>query len=266
MQRIGVFVCHCGSNIAATVDVKKVVEMVSHEPGVVHAEDYQYMCSEAGQNIIKDAIKEYHLTGVVICSCSPRMHEATFRDNRIVDAAVSQSMASSPSFFASTTIFIIGGLIAAIGAGDKTAEMVHDLPFTTPTTTLVLDLKLLVLTGIFVHAFFRFTWSMRQYSFGALLIGATPSSKDFEAAADATLRRRHANRAGRVLGLAAETFNDGLRAVYLSFAAVLWFLSPLAFVVGTVLVIAVLYRREFHSDVLAQLNEPVESLHPPAAG
>ena len=49
MQRIGVFVCHCGSNIAATVDVKKVVEMVQMEPGVVHAEDYQYMCSEAGQ-------------------------------------------------------------------------------------------------------------------------------------------------------------------------------------------------------------------------
>lgn len=192
------------------------------------------------------------------------MHEATYRDNRIVDAAVSQSMASSPSFFASTTIFIIGGLIAAIGAGDKTAEMVHDLPFTTPTTTLVLDLKLLVLTGIFVHAFFRFTWSMRQYSFGALLIGATPSSKDFDAAADPLQRRRHAERAGRVLGLAAETFNDGLRAVYLSFAAVLWFLSPLAFVVGTVVVIAVLYRREFHSDVLALLNEPVAPLHPPA--
>ncbi|MBP8271846.1 MAG: DUF599 domain-containing protein [Sphaerotilus sp.] len=191
------------------------------------------------------------------------MHEATYRDNRIVDAAVSQSMASSPSFFASTTIFIIGGLIAAIGAGDKTAEMVHDLPFTTPTTTLVLDLKLLVLTGIFVHAFFRFTWSMRQYSFGALLIGATPSSRDFDAAADPLQRRRHAERAGRVLGLAAETFNDGLRAVYLSFAAVLWFLSPLAFVVGTVVVIAVLYRREFHSDVLALLNEPVAPLHPP---
>ena len=111
------------------------------------------------------------------------MHEATFRDNRIVDAAVSQSMASSPSFFASTTIFIIGGLIAAIGASEKTAEMVHDLPFATPTSTLVLDLKLLVLTGIFVHAFFRFTWSMRQYSFGALLIGAAPSSKDFHSAA-----------------------------------------------------------------------------------
>ena len=57
MQRIGVFVCHCGSNIAATVDVKKVVEMVSHEPGVVHAEDYQYMCSEVGQAKIIEAIR-----------------------------------------------------------------------------------------------------------------------------------------------------------------------------------------------------------------
>ena len=67
MQRIGVFVCHCGSNIAATVDVKKVAEMALHEPGVVHAEDYQYMCSEAGQELIHKAIKEKHLTGLVVC-------------------------------------------------------------------------------------------------------------------------------------------------------------------------------------------------------
>ncbi len=79
MQRIGVFVCHCGSNIAATVDVKKVVEVISAEPGVVHAEDYQYMCSEAGQEKIAAAIREKNLTGVVVCSCSPRMHEGTFR-------------------------------------------------------------------------------------------------------------------------------------------------------------------------------------------
>ena len=79
MQRIGVFVCHCGSNIAATVDVKKVVEMVLLEPGVVHAEDYQYMCSEAGQAKIGAAIADKKLTGIVVCSCSPRMHEATFR-------------------------------------------------------------------------------------------------------------------------------------------------------------------------------------------
>ena len=79
MQRIGVFVCHCGTNIAATVDVKTVAETLGHEPGVVISQDYQYMCSESGQNLVKNAIKEHNLTGVVICSCSPRMHENTFR-------------------------------------------------------------------------------------------------------------------------------------------------------------------------------------------
>ena len=79
MQRIGVFVCWCGSNIAATVDVKQVAEAVKAEPGVVFSTDYQYMCSENGQALIRNAIHEHGLTGVVICSCSPRMHEATFR-------------------------------------------------------------------------------------------------------------------------------------------------------------------------------------------
>lgn len=79
MQRIGVFVCHCGTNIAGTVDVVAVAEALQHEPGVVISREYQYMCSEAGQNLVKDAIKEHNLTGVVICSCSPRMHENTFR-------------------------------------------------------------------------------------------------------------------------------------------------------------------------------------------
>lgn len=79
MQRIGVFVCHCGTNIAGTVDVKAVAAALSHEPGVVFSTDYQYMCSQAGQNMIKDAIAEHKLSGIVVCSCSPRMHEATFR-------------------------------------------------------------------------------------------------------------------------------------------------------------------------------------------
>ncbi|MGN0585234.1 MAG: NAD(P)-binding protein, partial [Ruminococcus sp.] len=79
MRRIGVFVCHCGTNIASTVDVKAVAEALGKEPAVVFSTDYPYMCSEAGQNIIKEAIKEHKLEGVVVCSCSPRMHEATFR-------------------------------------------------------------------------------------------------------------------------------------------------------------------------------------------
>lgn len=79
MQRIGVFVCHCGTNIAGTVDVKAVAEAIKNEPGVVFSTDYQYMCSQAGQDMIKQAVKDNNLTGIVVCSCSPRMHEATFR-------------------------------------------------------------------------------------------------------------------------------------------------------------------------------------------
>ena len=79
MQRIGVFVCHCGTNIAGTVDVGGIVESAKSEPGVVHAAEYPYMCSAAGQSMIINAVKELNLSGVVVCACSPRMHETTFR-------------------------------------------------------------------------------------------------------------------------------------------------------------------------------------------
>jgi heterodisulfide reductase subunit A len=77
--RIGVYVCHCGVNIAATVDVEEVAEAAASLPGVVVARDYTYMCSDPGQELIKQDIREYGLNRVVVASCSPRMHEPTFR-------------------------------------------------------------------------------------------------------------------------------------------------------------------------------------------
>lgn len=79
MERIGVFVCHCGTNIAGTVDVEKVAQELGKVNGVVYSTHYTYMCSSAGQKMIEDHIKDDKLTGVVLCSCSPRMHEKTFR-------------------------------------------------------------------------------------------------------------------------------------------------------------------------------------------
>lgn len=79
MERIGVFVCHCGTNIAGTVDVAKVAEELGKVNGVVYSTHYTYMCSSAGQKMIEDHIKDDKLTGIVLCSCSPRMHEKTFR-------------------------------------------------------------------------------------------------------------------------------------------------------------------------------------------
>ena len=79
MKRVGVFVCHCGSNIGGVVDCAKVAEIAQDYPGVVYAVDNKYMCSEPGQELIKKAIKEQNLDRVVVASCSPRMHEPTFR-------------------------------------------------------------------------------------------------------------------------------------------------------------------------------------------
>jgi uncharacterized membrane protein len=180
------------------------------------------------------------------------MLQATHREVRMVDAVVMQSLSSSPSFFASTTILIIGGLLATLGTTDKANELVRDIPFAAQTSVLVFDLKVLLMLGIFVYAFFRFTWSMRQYTFGALLVAAAPEAKMF--VEQPLSRNEFADRAGRVIGLAAETFNDGLRAYYLAFAAIGWFFSPVVFVVASVGVIYILYQREFRSEVLDALN------------
>jgi heterodisulfide reductase subunit A-like polyferredoxin len=78
MSRIGVFICHCGTNIASVVDVAKVVETIKNIPDVVAAQDLKYSCSALGQGAIKAAIKEHNLDTVVVAACSPRMHEPTF--------------------------------------------------------------------------------------------------------------------------------------------------------------------------------------------
>lgn len=180
------------------------------------------------------------------------MMQATLRDPRVLDGVISQSLSSSSSFFASTTIIIIGGLVALLGTTDKAAEFVREIPFAQPTPMLVFEFKILVLMTVFVYAFFRFSWAMRQYTIVAVVVGAMPQPDAF--ARGEADRETIASRAGALTGLAAETFNDGLRAYYFSFAVLSWFLTPLAFTVSTAVVVAILYAREFRSDVVKVLN------------
>jgi uncharacterized membrane protein len=105
-----------------------------------------------------------------------------------------------------------------------------------------------------VYAFFRFTWSLRQYGFGVLMVAACPDHTEFTEHSQQQ-RMQFAHRAGRVVGLAAETFNDGLRAYYFAFAAAAWLLSPWALLFCTAGVVWILFQREFHSDVLALMRE-----------
>ena len=80
MRRIGVFVCHCGVNIAATIEVERLVAELKDYPGVTHAEDYIYLCSDPGQDLVKRVIEEENLDGIVVANCSPTLHERTFRN------------------------------------------------------------------------------------------------------------------------------------------------------------------------------------------
>ena len=182
------------------------------------------------------------------------MLQTTARDPRMLDGIITQTLSNTPAFFCSTTILILGGLFALLGTTDKAAELVREIPFAEQTPMLVFEFKILVLVVIFVYSFFRFSWSMRQYTFVALLIGAMPPPKSFDDD-DVATRQRYADRAAAMTGLAAETFNGGLRAYYFSFAALGWFFSPLVFASATLLVAGILYSREFKSEVLALLEE-----------
>ena len=181
------------------------------------------------------------------------MMQATGRDPRMLDGLITQNLSQTPAFFSSTSIIIIGGLFALLGTTDKAAELVREIPFAQPTPILVFEFKILVLVGIFVYAFFRFSWSMRQYTFVALVIGSMPPPEDFDSGKHD--RRQFADRAAARVGAAAETFNDGLRAYYFSFALLAWFVSPMAMVLATLIVVAILYSREFRSEVLHILKE-----------
>jgi uncharacterized membrane protein len=180
------------------------------------------------------------------------MMQTTARDPRMIDGLITQTLSHTPSFFSSTSILVIGGLFALLGTTDKATELMSEIPFAQTTSLIVFEFKILVLVGIFVYAFFRFSWCMRLYTFVALVIGAMPPPEAFESGQEDA--KVHAERAAAMVGAAAETFNDGLRAYYFSFAALAWFVSPLAMVMAALLVVAILYSREFRSEVLQILK------------
>ena len=171
------------------------------------------------------------------------MRQMVLRDNRVADVNILRNLLQSVSFFASTTLLILAGLLAILGASDRGIEIVRALPFAAATTLGQWELKLLVLGVVFVHAFFKFTWALRQFNYCSVLIGAAPKSTDSD----------YARRAAEVSTHASKDFNQGLRAYYFSLAALGWFVHPWVFVAATTLVTVVLYLREHHSKTMKML-------------
>lgn len=170
------------------------------------------------------------------------------RENRIADANVIGNLERNASFFASSTLIILAGILTVLGSSENAIATLAELPFVQHVSRELYELKLIGMAIIFVYAFFTFSWCMRQYNFAAVLVGAAPMVSESDLAAD--LRQAYAERTARVLSLAANQFNQGLRAYYYGLATLAWLINPWLFILATTGVVLVLYRREFHSDAL----------------
>jgi uncharacterized membrane protein len=179
----------------------------------------------------------------------------THRDNRIPDVALMANLSSSPTFFASTTMLVIGGLLAMLGRTSQAVDVVSKIPFSVSASESVWEVKIVLLLCVFVFAFFRFTWALRQFNFCAIMIGAAPSPGAFREEGE-TARTTFADKVGQLIALAGESFNDGLRAYYFAIAALTWFVQPQLFMLTTSIVVLILYYREFRSMVLHTLIGP----------
>lgn len=173
------------------------------------------------------------------------MNQMSRRDNHQLDATLLNNVLRYVLFFASTTVFILAGLVALLGTTDKVVEVVSRLPFSEGFVVWVWEIKVVMLIYIFVYAFFKFTWSAWQFNAAGILIGGMPAAGE-----PAETVARSAEALSRLAALAGESVNHGIRAYYFSMAALSWFLHPWVFVVSSAWVAFVLYRREFHSHTL----------------
>lgn len=179
------------------------------------------------------------------------MRTAAQRDLRMIDTAILAGLQNGTAFFASTTIFAIGGCFALLGATEQVLAVADDLPIPIVADRVAFELKVFGLIAIFAYAFFKYGWSYRLFNYSSILFGGIPMRGDnsgdpaeFDAAVE---------RAATMNILAGRHFNAGLRATFLSIGYLGWFAGPWALIAATTLVILVLLRRQFFSRARAAI-------------
>ena len=180
------------------------------------------------------------------------MRQMMKRDLRIPDASLIANLEHNVTFLASTSIAVLAGLLAALTGTETIQAVLLDVPFYRESSAFLLHIKFFVLILIYVYAFFTFSWSMRQYGFATVVIGAAPSSE--EAKVDPENADQYIYVSAKIIDLAAHTYNYGLRAFYYSLAVLAWFVNVYFFMFASTLVVLVLYLREFHSRPLQQFR------------
>ncbi len=184
------------------------------------------------------------------------MRNMALRENRMSDSMLMQQLGQGNAFFASTSAIAIGAIVSLLGAGDKMQAVIEKLPLVARTDGAIFDLKLLLLIGVFVYAFFKFAWGFRLSHYCGIMIGATPQASA-ENRAECEV---HADAVSSLIGIAADHTNRGLRAFYYAIAAMTWIFHPVVFVIATTWVLVILIRRDFYSrsrHVLAGANRVI---------
>jgi len=172
------------------------------------------------------------------------------RDNRIVDEGLVGNLVHSVSFYANASIYILAGLVALIGGLDRVLAATSTLPFAFHGSRDVLEFKLILLAFSFVVAYFKFTWSLRQFNILSIVIGAAPPPK-----ASQEDKQRSAQKMAQVNAEAGDDFNAGIRAYYFGLAVLMWCVNAWLFVAMSTAILIVLARRDFASRTFKALSE-----------
>ena len=171
------------------------------------------------------------------------------RDNRVADVGVLRGIEHSVIFFASSTVLVIGAMLTVLfGEGMVQVSMLNIQAFDA-YLGVPREFKMVCVLLIFIHAFFQFTWAVRQYSFFSVLVGSAPMPEELPAYSEEEIEAM-ADDLARLADRAGHAFNFGLRAWYFALAFCGWFISPYAMLGGAIIVVLVLYRREFRSKSL----------------
>lgn len=174
------------------------------------------------------------------------------RDNRMADASVVGSLERNAAFFASSCLLILAGILTALGYTREVMDLFSAMPFASAPSLYIWEIRMAVLLALFVYAFFKFTWSMRNYNFLAIMIGSAPMPEDTKISPAA--REALALNSAEICNHAGDAFNLGLRSYYYALAVISWFIHPIALIATSTFVLLVLYRREFRSDALKHLQ------------
>ena len=176
------------------------------------------------------------------------IREMIRRDNRTMDTIMIGNLQRSITFFANTTIFSLHGLMTMLGYYDRSSAIINNIPFSKLSTPFLWEIKIFLLMVIFIFAFFKYTWSLRQYNYAGIFVNSIPPANECTDNYEGILAK------GSYLAVnAAHHFNSGLRAYYFGLAALAWFIHPYCFIAATAWIVFVTHRREYHSKTLSNL-------------